>query len=192
MKYQDIEHCVIIFIIDASESMRGAKIRTVNSAIEEVITELKDIAEASCDVDLELNILKISDSARWLYNDICKIDSFKWHEIHASGDRNVGMALKELDHQLRYGRFFTYNKKYLRPIVFLLTDGSSDDDYTESLNLLENNMFFIKAKRVGVAIGIDADREFLTDFTGNEEQVITVLTPEVLKKWIQFEELEDK
>lgn len=56
MKYQDIEHCVIIFIIDASESMRGAKIRTVNSAIEEVIPELKDIAEASCDVDLELNI----------------------------------------------------------------------------------------------------------------------------------------
>lgn len=45
---------------------------------------------------------------------------------------------------------------------------------------------------MGVAIGIDADREFLTDFTGNEEQVITVHTPEVLKKWIQFEELEDK
>lgn len=53
-------------------------------------------------------------------------------------------------------------------------------------------MFFINAKRVGIAIGIDADREFLIDFTGNEEQVIIVHTPEVLKNWIQFEKLEDK
>ena len=51
---------------------------------------------------------------------------------------------------------------------------------------LKQNNWFKKAIKVAVAIGEDANKTVLADFTGNVESVITVHTPEALKKWIQF------
>lgn len=90
-------NCNIIFAVDASESMQGAKIGTVNSAIEELVPELIDIAESNGDVSLYINALKISSSVRWLFREMCQGENFKWHNIHAGGARNIGMALDELN-----------------------------------------------------------------------------------------------
>ena len=51
---------------------------------------------------------------------------------------------------------------------------------------LKQNNWFKKAIKVAVAIGDDANTSVLAEFTGNSESVITVHTPEALKKWIQF------
>ena len=190
MEDNALRYCNIIFVVDASESMQGAKIGTVNSAIEELVPELRDISESNGDVALGVNALKISDSVRWLFKDICSAGDFKWHDIHAGGARNIGMAMNELNRQMSYNGFFEENKKYFKPIVIFLTDGSSDDDYRESLESLKKNPFFNRAIKIGVAIGSAADRPFLTEFTDCAEQVIEVHTPESLKHWIRFEELE--
>lgn len=150
------------------------------------LRELRDISESNGDVALGVNALKISDSVRWLFNGICSVEDFKWHDIHAGGVRNIGMALNELNQQLSYNGFFEEDKKYFKPIVFLLTDGTSDDDYREPLESLKKNPFFNGAIKIGVAIGSDDDRPFLTEFTDCEDKVITVYTSEALKKWIQF------
>ena len=63
--------CNIIFIVDASESMKCAKIGTVNSAIEELVPELMDISECNVDVSIYVNALKIGNSVRWLFKDMC-------------------------------------------------------------------------------------------------------------------------
>lgn len=181
-----IGHCNIIFVVDASDSMQGAKIGTVNSAIEELVPEIQDIAETNGDAEIGVNVLKISDSVRWLYKGICSAGEFKWHNIHAGGSRNIGMALNELNRQMSYEGFFVENKNYFKPIVFFLTDGSSEDDYREPLELLKQNYFFNRAIRIGVAIGRDADRSFLTEFTDCADRVITVHTPEAILKTIQF------
>ena len=38
---------VLFFVVDTSGSMSGAKIGVVNSAIEEIVPELKDISEST-------------------------------------------------------------------------------------------------------------------------------------------------
>jgi len=72
------------------------------------------------------------------------------------------------------------------PAIFLLSDGEPTDDYKRGLNKLKQNNWFKKAIKVAVAIGEDANTDVLADFTGNMEAVITVHTPEALKKRIQF------
>ena len=59
------------------------------------------------------------------------------------------------------------------------------DDYQKELSNLKENNWFRKAIKVAVAIGEDANKETLAKFTGNSEAVITVRTPEELKKWIR-------
>ena len=72
------------------------------------------------------------------------------------------------------------------PAIFLLSDGEPTDNYKHGLEKLKQNNWFKKAIKVAVAIGEDANKTVLADFTGNVESVITVHTPEALKKWSQF------
>ena len=51
---------------------------------------------------------------------------------------------------------------------------------------MKENNWFKKAIKVAVAIGEDANKDVLAEFTGNKEAVITVHTPEALTKMIRF------
>ena len=57
---------VLFFVVDTSGSMSGAKIGTVNSAIEEVVPELKDISESNADAQIKVATLSFSTGARWI------------------------------------------------------------------------------------------------------------------------------
>ena len=72
------------------------------------------------------------------------------------------------------------------PAIFLLSDGGPTDDYKKGLGKLKENNWFKKAIKVAIAIGEDANTDVLAEFTGNIESVITVHSPEALKKWIRF------
>lgn len=185
-----LSRCIILFIIDASDSMQGVKIGTVNSAIEEIVPELKDISESNLDVALYIGALKVSNSTLWLHHGLIRAEDFEWHDIHAGGDRNFGTALLELGKKLQYGGFFEDGIDYFKPIIFLLTDGILSDNYTVGLNLLKGSSIFQNAIKVGVAIGEAADRKFLSEFVEDEDHIITVHTPESLIKWIRFDDLE--
>ena len=66
-----------------------------------------------------------------------------------------------------------------------MSDGEPTDDYESGLAKLKENKWFKYAIKVAVAIGDDANKDVLAQFTGNIEAVITVHTPEALKKWIR-------
>ena len=65
---------------------------------------------------------------------------------------------------------------------FLLSDGEPTDNYKHGLEKLKQNNWFKKAIKVAVAIGEDANKAVLAEFTGNKEAVLTVHTPEALTK----------
>ena len=65
------------------------------------------------------------------------------------------------------------------------SDGEPTDDFESGLAQLKQNNWFKYAIKVAVAIGDDANKDVLAKFTGNIESVITVHTPEALKKWIR-------
>jgi uncharacterized protein YegL len=72
------------------------------------------------------------------------------------------------------------------PAIFLLSDGEPTDDYKKPLEDLKNNNWFKKAIKAAVAIGDDANKDVLKEFTGAMESVLIVHSPEALRKMIRF------
>jgi uncharacterized protein YegL len=107
--------------------------------------------------------------------------------MEAEGVTDLGAALRELNSKMVKDMFLKAPSASVAPAIFLLSDGQPTDDYDGGLKALGSNNWYRYAIKVAVAIGgDDADKEALAKFTGNKEAVITVHTPEALRKWIRF------
>ena len=56
----------IFFIIDTSGSMAGSRIAALNSAIEQMLEQLKEMNAERADAEIEIAFLEFSSGARWL------------------------------------------------------------------------------------------------------------------------------
>jgi len=178
---------VLFFVVDASGSMQGSKIGAVNSAIEDVLPELADISAENADAQIKIAVLEFSSGARWLTNTPIEAEMFTWSYINdAQGLTDLGEACKQLNAKLSRNEFMNEVVGSFAPAIFLMSDGAPTDDYKRELQKLWQNNWFKKAIKVAVAIGDDADTSVLAEFTGNVESVLTVHTPETLKKMIRF------
>jgi uncharacterized protein YegL len=177
---------VLFFVVDTSGSMRGSKIGTVNTAIEEIVPEIKDISQTNADAQIKIATLAFSTGARWLNSEPVSAENFKWDFLDADGVTDLGEACRQLNEKLSRNAFMSDATGSFAPAIFLLSDGEPTDNYTHGLEHLKKNNWFKKAIKVAIAIGDDANKNVLADFTGNVESVITVHTPDALKKWIQF------
>ncbi len=177
---------VLFFVVDCSGSMSGSKIGTVNTAIEEVIPELKDISESNADAQIKIATLQFSTGARWNESSPVPAEVFRWNYLDANGLTDLGEACQQLNEKLSRNAFMSDTTGSFAPAIFLLSDGAPTDNYRHGLEKLKKNNWFKKAIKVAVAIGDDANTTILAEFTGNVESVITVHSPEALKKWIQF------
>ena len=174
---------VLFFVVDTSGSMQGTKIGAVNTAIREVLPELKDAGGA--DIDLKVACLTFSSGCQWMYPTPIASDSFQWITVDADGVTDLGAACRELNDKLSKNGFLKAPSGSLAPVIFLLSDGEPTDDFESGINLLQQNNWFKHGIKVAVAIGDDANKDILAKFTGNIEAVITVHTPEALRKWIR-------
>ena len=177
---------VLFFLVDTSGSMNGDKIGAVNEAIREVIPEIKDISSENADALIKIAVLEFSSGARWLYNTPIEADQFIWTNLEAGGLTDMGIAFNMLNEKLSRTQFMADAVGSFAPAIFMMSDGEPTDDYKKSLEELRKNRWFKVAIKVAVAIGSDANAEILKEFTGNEECVLTVRTPEALKKMIRF------
>lgn len=177
---------VLFFVVDCSGSMKGEKIGTVNNAIREVIPELKDISEENADAQIKIATLQFSSGAKWNVDEPMPAESFRWQDLDAEGITDLGEACRMLNDKLSRKAFMSDATGSFAPAIFLLSDGGPTDDYKRGLEKLKANTWFKKAIKVAVAIGEDANTDVLAEFTGNIESVITVHSPEALKKWIRF------
>ncbi len=174
---------VLFFVIDTSGSMQGAKIGAVNTAIREVLPELKDAGGS--DIDLKVACLTFSSGCQWMYPTPIASESFQWNQVEADGVTDLGEACRELSKKLSKNEFLKAPSGSVAPAIFLMSDGEPTDDFESGLAQLKQNNWFKYAIKVAVAIGDDANKDVLAKFTGNVEAVVTVHTPEALKKWIR-------
>jgi uncharacterized protein YegL len=174
---------VLFFVVDTSGSMQGTKIGAVNTAIREVLPELKDAGGS--DIDLKVACLTFSSGCKWMYSTPIASDSFQWTNVDADGVTDLGTACRELNDKLSKNGFLKAPSGSVAPVIFLLSDGEPTDDFESGINLLQQNNWFKHGIKVAVAIGDDANKDVLAKFTGNIEAVITVHTPEALRKWIR-------
>lgn len=177
---------VLFFLVDTSRSMEGDKIGTLNQAIEDVIPEIKKISGENADAQIKIAALAFSTGAKWLTPAPMESESFSWNWLKAGGYTDLGAACKELNMKLSRTAFMSDVTGSFAPAIFLLSDGDPTDDYRRALAELQGNNWFRKAIKVAVAIGDDANTDVLTEFTGNQESVLTAHNPEALRRMIRF------
>lgn len=177
---------VLFFLVDTSGSMSGDKIGAVNEAIREVIPEIKDISAENADAQIKIAVLDFSSGARWLYERPVDSDQFVWNNLEAGGLTDMGVAFNMLNEKLSRTQFMADAIGSYAPAIFMMSDGEPTDEYKKGLEELRKNKWFKVAIKVAVAIGADANTEILKEFTGNEECVLTVRSPQALRKMIRF------
>ncbi|MCM1524902.1 MAG: VWA domain-containing protein [Ruminococcus sp.] len=181
----------IFLLVDASGSMQGEKMGAVNSAVEEMIPDLRKLSESNADAEIKLAVLKFADDCEWVSPKPVSLENFgDWEEMTAGGLTALGAACKELS--LKLSQKTGYMTKadapigYYAPVVILLSDGGPTDDFKDGIAKLKENKWFKAALKIAVAIGKKADMSVLEEFTDNVELVIPVSNSSTLKKVIRF------
>jgi uncharacterized protein YegL len=178
---------VLFFIIDASGSMDGSKIGAVNTAIQEVIPAIRDVSEENADAQIKIAALEFSSGARWLTpSGPVLAENFSWNFIDAAGVTDFGAACRALNEKLSTKAFMQEATGSFAPALFLLSDGEPTDEWQSALQTLRQNNWFKAAVKVAVAIGDDANKDMLKEFTGSMEAVLEVHNAAMLKKMIKF------
>jgi uncharacterized protein YegL len=147
---------------------------------------LNDISETNPDAEIKVAALEFSNGVNWLYDEPKLAKDFIWQDVAASGLTSLGAACSELASKLsRSGGFMQSASGSFAPTIILLSDGGPTDDYNTGLAKLKANNWFKSAIKIAIAIGDDADKDVLKDFTGSSEAVITVHNIDALKQIIR-------
>ncbi len=175
----------LFFLVDTSGSMEGAKIASLNTAVREALNDVGVISHNNSDAQIKVAVLEFSSGVDWMYPQPMDSESFVWQDLEAGGLTSFGEALRELNQKLSKSNGFMSEPTGTRaPAIILLSDGEPTDEYKHALEAIKGNPWFKVAVKVAIAIGDDADRSILAEFTGNIEAVITVHNVDQLKKII--------
>lgn len=175
----------LFFVIDTSGSMEGNKIGAVNDAVVNVLPMLDEISQTNPDAEIKVAALEFSSGTNWLYTEPKLASEFVWQDVKAGGLTSLGAACAELSNKLSRSGYMQAASGSFAPAIILLSDGGPTDDYYGGLAKLKANNWFKAAIKVAIAIGDDADKDVLKDFTGTNEAVFTVHNIEALKQIIR-------
>lgn len=177
----------LFFVIDTSGSMAGSKIGSVNDAIENVLPMIGEISDENPDAEINVAALEFSTGTHWLYDEPKEAKDFIWQKVEADGLTSLGEACEELNKKLsRNGGFMSSPSGCFAPAIILLSDGGPTDNFESGMRTLQGNSWFKNAIKVAIAIGDDADKDVLKQFTGSAEAVITVHNIDALKRMIRI------
>jgi len=178
---------VLFFVIDTSGSMGGSKIGSVNTAIEEVIPAIKEVSDENADAQIKIAALEFSSGATWLTpSGPVEADQFRWNYLEAAGVTDLGAACKALNDKLSTKAFMQEATGSFAPAIFLLSDGEPTDDWRGGLAALKQNNWFKTGIKCAIAIGDEANKDVLKEFTGSMEAVLEVHNAAMLKKMVKF------
>ena len=153
----------IFWLVDTSHSMAGEKIATVNRAIKACIAPLRDAAEDNHEAKMYVRTMKFSVGASW-HTEETGIEDFEWYDLSVNGYTETGAALRLMAKELTMEKM---GSRALPPVIILMSDGESTDDYEGGLKELLSERWAQKAVRIAIAIGADANIAELTKFCSN-------------------------
>jgi len=147
-----IRRLPVYVLIDCSSSMRGDAIEAVDQAFKNLILKLVNDPHTS-DV-VWVSVIVYNSVPRQLMP-LCPISNFKTLPLKAGGSSNLGRALHFLSHCIKEEvRDQTMNQKGDRkPLVFLMSDGRSTDDWEGISEKVSRNVDFV-ACGVGTDVNV--------------------------------------
>ena len=150
-----------IFAIDASGSMSGDRIASLNYAVRAAIPAMREAAADNPEVDVLVRVLRFADAVDWPVSTPTPVKDFNWNDIAAGGETSMGAAFRQLAQvmsaQAMPGR-------QLPPVVVLMSDGLPTDEVESGLAAFLASEHGAKAARIAIAIGSDADLGLLQEF----------------------------
>lgn len=177
----------LIFLVDTSGSMEGEKIGQLNDAVENTVPEVAEISANNADGEIKIAVMEFSSDIQWMYPEPISAEDFTWQNLEAAGLTSLGEAFRELNKQLSQTTgFMKQASGSYAPVLILMSDGEPTDDYRHALEKLKTNNWYRAAVKIALAIGDDANKDVLAEFTGTKEAVLTVHTREQLAKIIRF------
>lgn len=175
----------IFFLIDVSGSMKGTKIGSLNSTMEELLPSLIGVGEASTDV--KVAVMKFSTDVKWVTPQPVRIEEYQyWNRLEAEGLTFMGDAFLELSQKLSRTSFLSSPSLSFAPVIFLLSDGSPNDDWQKGLKTLKENRWFQHGLKIALGIGSEVNMEVLKEFTGNPELAVQAKTADQLRELIKL------
>ncbi len=175
----------IFFLIDVSGSMKGTKIGSLNSTMEELLPSLIGVGEASTDV--KIAIMKFSTNVEWVTPEPVRIEEYQfWNRLEAEGLTFMGDAFLELSRKLSRSSFLSSPSLSFAPVIFLLSDGSPNDDWKKGLKELQQNRWFQHGLKIALGIGSEVNMEVLREFTGCDDLTVQAKNAEQLRELIKL------
>jgi len=159
------------WIADCSGSMRGGgKIQSLNNSIHECLPATRESAVANPFAEMAVRAIKFSSGAQWHVEEPTSVEEFVWEDLEAGGITDLGAAIRLLSSELDPERM---GRRNLPPVVVLLSDGAPTDDWQKALAEFNDTGWGQPGRtvRVAIAIGADADKDVLAQFTGSRETV---------------------
>ena len=175
----------VIWLLDCSGSMAiSGKIEALNNAIREVIPAMRKAAEGNPEVQFYVRVIGFSTGATWHVAQPTLLHDFKWVDLDAEGETDLGQAFALLTEELSN---IPAEARMLPPQIVLISDGKPTDDWRGALEALLNVPWGRRAVRQAIAIGQDADQETLRKFVDNPEKpVLRVDNAEQLVRYFRY------
>ena len=175
----------IFFLIDVSKSMKGTKIGSLNSTMEELLPALIGVGEASTDV--KIAVMKFSTQVEWVTPEPVKIEDYQyWNRLEPEGLTFMGDAFLELSKKLSRNSFLNSPSLSYAPVIFLLSDGTPNDNWQKGLETLQENKWFQYGLKIALGIGSEVDMDVLRAFTGNDELAVQAKTADQLRELVKL------
>jgi uncharacterized protein YegL len=174
-----------IWVADSSGSMAtDGKIQALNTAIREAIPHMQKVADENPNAQVLVRAIQFASGAQWHISQPTPVDDFKWADLSAQGETDMGKALSMVADQLRIPPM---TDRALPPVLVLVSDGQPTDDFNKGLRDLMEQPWGKKAVRIAIAIGTDADHDVLQKFIGHSElKPLQANNPEALVKYIKW------
>jgi uncharacterized protein YegL len=158
-----------IFLLDVSGSMAGAKIQSLNFAIDEAIPEMKRVAAENVNAQIYVRVITFGSYAKWHIAKRTPIEELTWKHVQVDGATMMGAALKEVAEALEDKNM---PERGLPPVLVLVSDGMPSDSFEQGMKALLKTRWGKKAVKMAIAIGDDADHDILKRFTDDVEKPI--------------------
>ena len=177
----------VFYVLDTSGSMTGARISSLNHAMEECLIALQDLAKSNADAQLKISVLEFNSSCKWMTSHGPEpAEDFEYEPLTAGGLTSLGAALKELNNKLSTHEFLGSMVGSLMPVIIFMTDGEPTDEYEGELEAIRNNRWFKYATKIGFAVGDDANEKVIASVVGNSEAVISTTDLALFRKLMKF------
>jgi uncharacterized protein YegL len=159
----------VVLLLDVSGSMFGEKINKLHDATVEMVNSFIEEATKETIINIAIITFGARVDLHTAYTPVTDLQKKGITGFCAEGQTPLGTALTMAKDMIE-DKGVTPSNAY-RPAIVLVSDGAPNDEWRTPLSEFIGNGRSAKCQRFAIAVGNDADRNMLEQFTGDSSTV---------------------